>query len=89
MGFTLQLLFLIRPPLAQDWFTADTIQKLKHLSKSSQLLAVDIFLIYIVKEELFGLSLNRGSLKMRWRGVTKTAAANELCRHLSAVFLEV
>jgi hypothetical protein len=42
------------------------------------MVAGDIFLIFKVKEELSGLSLNHRSLEQRWGGVTQFAATKEL-----------
>jgi histone-lysine N-methyltransferase SETMAR len=61
----------------QQWFAAHSIQQLEHPPYSPDLAPVDFFLFKRVKEELAGCSLDEGTLKATWEGVTRSIAADE------------
>jgi hypothetical protein len=63
--------------VVQDWFTAHKIQQLEHPPYSPELAPGDFFLFRRIKEELAVRSLDKGSLKKTWEGVTRNIAANE------------
>jgi histone-lysine N-methyltransferase SETMAR len=63
--------------VVQEWFAAHNIQRLEHPPYSPDLAPADFFLFWRVKEELAGRSLDEGTLKKTWEGVTRNNAAEE------------
>ncbi len=63
--------------VVQEWFAAHNIQRLEHPPYSLDLALADFFLFRRVKEELAGWSLDEGTLKKTWEGVTRNIATEE------------
>jgi hypothetical protein len=60
-----------------EWFAAHNIQQLEHPPYLPDLAPADFFLFRRVKEELAGWSLDEGTLKKTWEGVTRNIATKE------------
>jgi histone-lysine N-methyltransferase SETMAR len=63
--------------VVKEWFAAHNIQRLEHPPYSPDLASADFFLFRRVKKELAGRSLDEGTLKKTWEGVTRNIAAEE------------
>ncbi len=62
------------------WLAAHSIQVLRHPPYSLDLALADFFLLWRVKDELAGISLDHSILKKEWEGVMRSISAEEV-RH--------
>jgi histone-lysine N-methyltransferase SETMAR len=63
--------------VVQEWVAAHNIQRLEHPPYSPDLALTYFFLFRRVKKKLAGRSLDEGTLKTTWEGVTRNIAAEE------------